>query len=189
MNKVIASLLVICISSITNAQEVKKVMGFNVAFGAKAGLNLATVTWNTSDPSILVGVHFGTMAEVLINKQLAIQPEVLFSMQGTTYNKKENTELNYLLLPIIGKYYIKENLSLEAGPHLGILLSARDGRENVKRNISSTDIGFNIGAGYKLKNKINLGLRYSIGLTNINHKDNAKINNTVLQLSIGYFFM
>ena len=189
MNKVIASLLIICMFSIANAQKVKKVASFDVAFGAKAGLNLATVTGNISDPSILVGIHFGSMAEVTINKQLAVQPEVLFSMQGATYSKKGNTQLNYLLFPVIGKYYIIENLSLEAGPHLGLLLTARDEGENIKKHISSTDVGFNIGAGYKLKNKINLGLRYSIGLTNINDNGGDKTNNAVLQLSVGYFFM
>ena len=189
MNNVIVSLLVICVFTSSNAQEVKKVAGFDVAFGAKAGLNFATVIGNVSDPSVLVGVHFGGMAEVSINKKLAIQPEVLFSMQGATYSKKGNTLLNYLLLPVIGKYYVKENLSIEAGPHLGLLLSARDGGQNVKKNISPTDIGFNIGAGYKLKNNINLGLRYSIGLTNINNDGHTKINNAVLQLSAGYFFM
>ena len=189
MNKVIVSLLAICVFTSANAQEVKKVAGFDVAFGAKAGLNFATVIGNVSDSSVLVGVHFGGMAEVSIDKQLAIQPEVLFSMQGATYSKKGITKLNYLLLPVIGKYYIIENLSLEAGPHLGLLLSARDGGKNVNKHISSTDIGLNIGAGYKLKNKINLGLRYSIGFTNINDDGHTKINNAVLQLSAGYFFM
>jgi len=189
MNKVIGSLLIVCMITMAKAQEVKKVVNFDVIFGAKAGLNFATVTGNVSDRSILVGVHFGGMAEVSINKQLAVQPEVLFSMQGTSYSKKGNTQLNYLLLPVIGKYYIIENLSLEAGPQLGVLLSARDGGENAKKNISSTDIGFNIGAGYKLDNKFNFGIRYSIGLTNINNNGNSKINNAVLQLSLGYFFM
>lgn len=189
MNNFIISLLVICVFTSVNAQEVKIIAGFDVAFGAKAGLNFATVIGNTSDTSILIGVHFGGMAEISINKQLAVQPEVLFSMQGATYSKKGNTQLNYLLLPVIGKYYIKENLSLEAGPHLGLLLSARDGGDNINKHITSTDLGFNIGAGYKLKNNINLGLRYSIGLTNINDNSHSKINNAVLQVSAGYFFM
>jgi len=189
MKKVILSLLAVCMIAMVNAQEVKKIADFDVIFGAKAGLNFATVTGNVSNPSILVGVHFGGMAEVTINKELAIQPEVLFSMQGSNYSKKGNTQLNYLLLPIIGKYYIKKNISLEAGPHLGVLISARDGGGNVKKHISSTDVGFNIGAGYKLDNKINFGIRYSFGLTNINNDGNSKMNNAVLQLSVGYFFM
>jgi len=189
MKKIALSLLAVCILGIANAQDIKKVANFDVIFGAKAGSNFATVTGNTSYPSILVGIHFGGMAEVTINKQLAVQPEVLFSMQGATYSRKGDTQLNYLLLPVIGKYYIIENLSLEAGPHLGLLLSAKDEGENIKKHISATDVGFNIGVCYKLKNKINIGLRYSIGLTNINDDDSAKINNAVLQLSVGYFFM
>jgi len=189
MNKVILSIITVCMLTMANAQEVKKIVDFDVIFGAKAGLNFATVTGNVSDTSILVGIHFGSMAEVSINEHIAIQPEVLFSIQGSSWSKKGDTQLNYLLLPIIGKYYLVKNLSFEAGPHLGVLISAKDGGENVKKQISSTDIGFNIGAGYKLYNKINFGIRYSIGLTNINNNGNSKINNTVLQLSIGYFFM
>ena len=68
MNKVILLLIAICMFTSVNAQEVKKVAGFNVAFGAKAGLNFATVFGDTSDPSLLVGVHFGGTAEAY-NKQ------------------------------------------------------------------------------------------------------------------------
>ena len=44
----------------------------------------------------------------------------------------------------------------------------------LKKHVSATDVGFNIGAGYKLKNKINFALRYSIGLTNINDDSRTK---------------
>ncbi len=136
-------------------------------------------------------------------------------------------DFKYLNIPVMAKYYVTDKLSLEAGPQIGILLSAKkmtdlklvgDGKElplvepiktivdqelakeyvklgkndyDLKDNIKSVDFGFNFGTSYNFTENINLGLRYSLGLTNFEKKPNTKDDyskNAVIQVSVGYTF-
>lgn len=90
----------------------------------------------------------------------------------------------------MGKYYVVKGLSLEAGPQLGFLLSAKNESTNVKDSFKTFDFGVNLGLGYKLNNGLNFGARYNLGLTNINDSEGSsgKNRNGVIQVSVGYFF-
>ena len=66
----------------------------------------------------------------------------------------------------MAKYYVAEGFSLEAGPQIGFLMSAKmkaesggDSEEiDVKDDLKSIDFGINFGAGYKLENGLNFCL-------------------------------
>lgn len=193
-----------------NAQE--------VTFGAKAGLNLASLGGDVEDVDGLTSFHFGAVAEISISEKFSVQPELLYSAQGAkieesysevgyTISGESKLKLNYLNIPIIAKYYVAEGFSVEAGPQLGLLLSAEEdweysetfegettsesGENDVKDEYKGIDFGFNIGVGYKLNSGLNFAARYNLGLANINDgegSDDFKINNNVLQVSVGYFF-
>ncbi len=60
-------------------------------------------------------------------------------------------ESNYINLPVLAKYYIFEDFSIEAGPQIGFLLNAehevegdydssRDMKEDMKKDFKSTDL-------------------------------------------------
>lgn len=168
-----------------NAQKVK--------FGAKAGLNLAFVTGDdTEDFTPNTDFHFGVMAEWKISDKFALQPEVIYSGQGadTNIDSEGVVSLNYLNVPIMGKYYVTKGLSLEAGPQIGFLLYTEGGSINFEDALKSTDLGVNFGVGYKLDNGLNFSARYNLGLSNIIDFDGVldKNRNGVFQLSVGYFF-
>lgn len=168
-----------------NAQDIK--------FGVKAGLNLAFITGdNTEDLTPNTDFHFGIMAEWKVSNKFALQPEIIYSRQGSDLNieSEGRISLNYLNVPIIGKYYVTKRLSLEAGPQIGFLLSTKGGTLNYKDLLKTTDFGVNFGVGYKLDNGLNFSARYNLGLTNINNVDgfSEKNRNGVVQLSVGYFF-
>lgn len=168
-----------------NAQEIK--------FGVKAGLNLAFITGdNTEDFTPNTDFHVGVMAEWKVSDKFSLQPELIYSGQGadTNIDSEGRVALNYLNIPLIGKYYVTERLSLEAGPQIGFLLSSKGGSINYKDFLKSTDFGANIGVGYKLDNGLNFGARYNLGLTNILDVDgfSDKNRNGVVQLSVGFFF-
>lgn len=101
-------------------------------------------------------------------------------------------------MPVILKYYVQPNFSLEFGPSLGFLTSAkaRGVRDNVsvevdvKKFLNSTDFGLNLGLGYKLNNGLNFSTRYYYGLTEIYKKsaDAEKAKHSVFQISVGYTF-
>ena len=122
------------------------VMGFmtsqaqDVKFGAKAGLNMSTLTGDAEDAKMMIGAHLGGFAEIKLSDKFAFQPELLYSMQGAktessysetdfgyTYIETEETKLKlgYLNLPLMAKYFATDKLYLEAGPQVGFLVSAK----------------------------------------------------------------
>lgn len=165
-----------------NAQEIK--------FGAKAGINLASISGdNTENIDAVTSFNFGLVAEIPISEKFSFQPELMYSGQGYSFN--DNTiALSYLNIPLMGKYYLTKGLSLEAGPQVGFLLSAKNESIDVKDSFKTLDFGLNFGVGYKLENGLNFGARYNLGLSDINNIDgfNSKNKNGVFQVSVGYFF-
>lgn len=114
---------------------------------------------------------------------------MLYSSQGTKWNFGSNgnsLKLDYINLPILGKYYIIEGLSAEAGPLVGFLISTNEEDDD---RFKKLDVGFAIGASYKLNENIFFSLRYNKGIANINGENfDGKSQNNVLQISVGYAF-
>ncbi|MCD0466627.1 porin family protein [Flavobacterium sp. ENC] len=193
MKKIVLSIMAILVFGFANAQKTR--------FGVKGGLNLSN--WaggDVEDTKSLVGFHVGGFAEIKIIEKLAIQPELLFSTQGTTieggFGGDFDVKTNYLNIPVLAKYYIVEKFSVEAGPQLGVLLSAKLDGEDVKDSFKSVDLGFNLGAGYNFTDNLSINLRYTIGLSPLaddadiedegDYYDSAKNSN--LALSLAYKF-
>jgi len=153
----------------TNAQQTR--------FGIKGGLNVSTVVGGDVDNTkSLVGFHVGGLAEIHVVEKFFIQPELLYSTQGTKidgpFGTAGDVKLNYLNIPVLAKYYFIENkFSVEAGPQLGFLLSAKAEGEDVKDFTRSVDFGFNLGAGYNFTDNFSAGLRYTIGLSPLSDDD------------------
>ncbi len=90
-----------------NAQEVK--------FGAKAGVNFASITGDgTDDVKSRISFHVGGVAEIMISENFSVQPELLYtsigakdeyseSFAGETVEFKEVYKLDYISLPIMAK--------------------------------------------------------------------------------------
>ncbi|MBC2845101.1 porin family protein [Winogradskyella flava] len=168
-----------------NAQDIK--------IGAKAGLNYAFITGdNANDLDPITNFHFGVMSEIKLSDKFSLQPELIYSGQGADTNtaSEGSISLNYLNIPLIGKYYVTKRLSLEAGPQIGVLLSTKGGTIDYKELLKPVDYGVNFGVGYKLDNGLNFTARYNLGLSDINDVDGFpdKNSNGVFQLSVGYFF-
>ena len=186
----IAAIAVFGITSV-NAQD--------VSFGAKAGLNIATIGGDGSDGvKSRTAFHIGGVAEISVSEKFSVQPELVYSAQGASQDF-EGIEIDinygYLNLPVMAKYYVADGFSLEAGPQLGFLLSAKGegaGEEvDIKDITSGIDFALGFGAGYKLDNGLNFAARYNLGLSNINDgegSDQFSNQNNVFQISIGYFF-
>ncbi|GGD29732.1 porin family protein [Flavobacterium orientale] len=218
MKKILLSVVALMAFGLSNAQE--------VSYGVKGGLNLSNLTGDVEDSKSLFGAHVGAFAEIKITDKFSVQPELLFSMQGAkqeftyfesfegfTIEETEQTtiKLGYLNLPIMAKFYATENFSLEAGPQIGFLLSAKvdfeytyretfegvteveteSGSVDIKDEVKSIDFGFGFGAAYKFTENLSVGARYTLGLSSIAKDfegESADIKNNVLQVSIGYKF-
>ncbi|MCP1995631.1 porin family protein [Flavobacterium sp. HSC-61S13] len=107
----------------------------DVKIGFKAGANFAKLT----DGDLHTGFHLGGLAEIYINEKFSIQPELLYSAQGSESSSSASTtafgvtmsgkgdsklKLSYINIPIMAKYYVLEGLSIQAGPQVGFLVKA-----------------------------------------------------------------
>jgi len=186
----------------------KSVNAQDVNFGAKAGVNFASFLGDKDhNDKTRTAFHVGLVAEFMISDDFSFQPELMYSAQGGSYENAQDGEglydgtlkNDYLNVPLMAKYYVAEGFSLEAGPQVGFLLSAKDDWEDVQTGESDTedwkdfykgiDFGVNFGVGYKLEGGLNFGARYNLGLSNIwDDSEDFKTQNGVIQVSLGYFF-
>jgi hypothetical protein len=197
MKKLLLSVAAVMAFATASAQEVK--------FGVKAGLNMSSIQGGYYSGAIKPGFHIGGLAEIKLNDKFAIQPELLYSLKGSDYNAGlglfginlglDKINLSYVDLPIIVKYFPIEHLSVEAGPNVSFLTSAKSvgsSSVDVKDNYNTVDYGMNIGAGYELKQGILFQLRYNLGLSDISKTATGATKysekNTGFQVSVGYKF-
>ena len=193
MKKLFITMFAILALTSISAQE--------VLFGAKAGVNFASITGeDTDDLDGITAFHFGAVVEIPVSEKFSIQPELLYSAQGAKFSEDGmdiDLKLNYINLPVLAKFYVADGFSIEAGPQFGILLDAEvegDGMSlDIKDNVTSLDIGVDFGLGYKLDNGLNFGARYNLGLTDGNDDpeffgSDEAFKNSVLQLYVGFFF-
>lgn len=155
-------------------------------FGVKAGLNMANLTGDdVADNSMKMGAVGGVFMSYDLTEIFAIQPELLFSMKGTTFGEgsdEVNLKLNYFEIPLLLKVTLptegKIKPMLYAGPALGILMSAKAEDEDVKDQAKSMDIGVLAGAGvgYQMeKGMIGVEFRYEVGMSTIYDLDDATL--------------
>lgn len=187
MKKVILSLFALAAMGLSaNAQQVVK-------FGPKAGVNIANLN-GLEDTDMKVGFHVGAFAEIFFTDKFALQPELLYSAQGAKASEGDvKTNLDFINIPIMAKYYVIDNLAVEAGPYVGFLMKAElkgdGGSLDIKDEMNSVDFGLGLGASYSLDNGFFGGARYNFGFSDL-PKDNEgdAVKNGVIQISVGYKF-
>ncbi len=133
MKKVFLTAIAVLGFMTTQAQEVR--------FGAKAGLNMASIDSNDDegiDLSSRIGLHIGAFAEIMLSDKFAFQPELLYSTQGSKYDYSQTdsgfgyeivstnegvTKLDYINIPLMAKYFATEKFFIEAGPQVGFVIN------------------------------------------------------------------
>ncbi len=186
-----AAIAVLGLTSV-NAQEVH--------FGVKAGVNFASFGGDDSDGlDGLTSFHVGAMADIELSEKFSVQPELVYSAQGAKYSSEGDEakdKLDYLNVPVLAKFMVAKGFSIEAGPQVGFLLSAKEdysssedsGTDDIKDYLKGTDFSAAIGLGYKMETGLNFAVRYNLGLGNIADESDADLKNNVFQVSVGYFF-
>jgi hypothetical protein len=188
MKKIVCTvLLVMTAFSLLHAQETH--------FGLKAGVNISSATVDPGDNyGSKVGFHGGGLAHIHISRSFAIQPEVVFSMQGGERKDEAKFKFNYINIPVLAQYMTQNGFRLQTGPQLGILTSARrverggDVERNVKENMKNIDFAWVFGAGFLFPGGVGIDARYNLGLTDI-WETSTEVKNSVFQLGLFYQFM
>jgi hypothetical protein len=161
----------------------------HVNIGVKGGLNAYSITsGNVIDNDLKLGFHAGLIGHMHLADPIALQPELVFSMQGN-----KNTSLNYVNIPLMFQYMYDNGFRLQAGPQLGFLASAKSKINNVqtdvKGNYESIDFALGVGVSYvNPATDFGFDLRYNHGLTNINKNDASTHYNRGFQVGVFYLF-
>ena len=85
----------------------------DIEFGAKAGLNISNFTGGDADRNSLVGFHVGFISEIPLSEKFSLQPELLYSTQGSEAQDVVKIKVDYLAIPVMAKYYLTETCDLE----------------------------------------------------------------------------
>jgi len=191
-----------------------------IVTGVKAGLNLSNLSAGNNSQEMKPSFHAGGFIEFPLTyyKKFGLQIELLYSNQGyngkeyelrdeTTLkvietNKLENVSLHYLNVPIIFKYYVKDNFSIDLGPQIGFLMDANGDYDiyrynpskeylnsstnlidkalyesgfrssDYKKYYDKVDYGLAFGISYIFENGIFVSGRYYLGLKDVYKADN-----------------
>jgi hypothetical protein len=191
MKKLIASaILLIALAGIANAQR------FTV--GGKAGANLNKITGMAFNEEYKLGYHLGAFAEIDVNKNWGIQPELIWNQINTRpasgtnpiFNDWQDTtaniQLHYFSIPILLRYNIGSLVTLQLGPQFSILATKdktlwNNGKEAFKTGDFAMVGGIQVNLGH-----LRAYGRYNVGLNNLNDVGSQdKWKSQQLQFGVG----
>jgi hypothetical protein len=188
MKTIITILILIFVLSAINANAQLK-------YGPVVGVNFASVTGKKSDEAFMrTGFHLGMNVQIPVSEKFKIAPGLLYSLKGARSEVDVNhiINLSYIELPVNAKFVTSSGLNFFAGPYLGILLSAKtevDSEEiDLKSRMTSSDFGMNFGIGYDSPSGIGVSAQYGVGFSNLNSDTRVSNSNSVVGVSLRYWF-
>ncbi len=163
--------------------------------GPKVGVNFAHMSkFQGADleQGMGVGFNLGVAAQMHFGRKrgadagtgpLGVQLEVLYA-QNSIKTSSKNIKLSYLEVPVLVKFFVLPNLSIEAGPTFCKLLSSSPDVISDKSKVVSIktgdlkggDVRLSIGANFETKMGLVLGARYNIGTSKLAGNFPCKVN-------------
>ncbi len=162
-----------------------KVNAQETSFGIKAGYHnlIAVASANgTSASDGISGIYLGFLADISISEKMKIQPELQYARVS-----ENGGEGNSLIIPVMFKYYVTDQLNFQAGPVMDLIL------DESEDDVNTFGFGLGAGIGYDFTDKVFITGRYSFGLS-----DRLEVNDPLLsgvsvrfdifQVGLGYRF-
>jgi hypothetical protein len=196
----------------------------NFYFSLKGGINYSDLP-GLEQSGFKPGVHFGLSNNLKINDQWDFVPEFMpLSWKGASELNVTppgtpqldslkpvevylNRRLNYLDLPLLMRYKMKNKFRIEFGPQISFLTSAKDiyratfveeddfsYTANRRDDLHKFDYGFVVAVGYALTDfnsgkGIEFYLRYQEGFRYISKISGENFHNRTFQLSVSFPFI
>lgn len=141
--------------------------------GLKGGVNISNFTavpFNNVSKSALVSFHGGGFINFLLGDNFSIQPEALFSTQGSKLDDGTNKlsyKVSYLSIPVMAKFEFNGGFFLEAGPQFSFKLSEDVPNSSVGDFAKSLDLAAAAGLGFHGKSGFGIGGRYLAGISKV----------------------
>ena len=174
-------------------------------FGPKFGVDYTHYWGKNVEHGGQFNYQAGLFMEYRFTDQFAIAPEVVFAAQGGKYDTKilgvelkETDHVNYINVPVMLKYYVIPELSIDFGPQVGFNVYSKNtaevkaggeggkGTTDMKDFTKSVDFGLGLGLTYNIARDVFIQGRYTMGLTKVFDGQDAKNGNA--QIAIGYRF-
>ena len=188
-------------------------------FGVKAGLNYSSIVGDlTEGIKYRFSGHAGVFIKSEFTYKFALQTELLYSSQGFRFSSDlqalENNgvtfddndfittvQLNYLTVPVLGKFALNDRFDVEFGPQFGFLLNQvtkiknldqrdetiPDNRTNIPVNFQ-LDYGLVAGISLNLTDALYIEPRFYLGLRNLLDRSIGTLQNynVTIQVSVNY---
>ncbi len=193
MKKLILSLSMVVLAITTVDSQIR--------VGVKGGLNISTFTGadatrtNIPGKANHLGLNFGGLVMIPIDKNFTVQPEAYFSMEGVRFDGGAYN-LSYINVPVLAKYrFGTTHFALATGPQGGYLINANvkpagGTAVDIKDMLNKFSYAWVFDGSYEFaKAHFGVDMRYNMGVATIDKgtpKD--KFNNSSLQLSLFYIF-
>ena len=183
-------------------------------WGVKAGVNGAWVT-ETYAPMETTGkievknrfgIYAGVFAEQVFNRWLGVQGELLYMQLGDRAKMFDahdiapgadieygnivfGRKLDYIALPLLAKVYVWRGLSIDVGPQIGYLVSAKheDKSDWHADDMRKFDFSIVAGLSWKIAGHYDVSVRINFGQTKI-YKVVREAENRSYSLGVGYRF-
>ena len=197
-NLILVSGLILSLCIAAGAQEATQGV---TGMGLKLGFGFANISTDYDELDEFLdsrtGFSGGAFLTYNLNRQLAVQPEVLYVSKGAEKDLFIITPawaMDYLEIPVLLKFAFtpdaKVRPNLFAGPAFALLLSsevsASDYSFDVADGMKSMDVGFVLGGGLDFK-RFTFDIRYTLGLVNVIDAD--KINELTESEEGDYFYL
>ena len=168
--------------------------------GVRGGASFAPGRYLIYDTKLssgsLFGINTAILGEFPVSDALSLGTGISFIKKGTT-NADYKIPVRYLEFPVNFIYkidFVTWNLFAQAGPYVGVGISARKKNNTTERikfgslpfEYKKMDYGLNLGGGFQIDN-IQIGVNYGYGIINISHVNSEVIRNRVITISMTYY--
>ena len=175
------------------------------ALQPKAGMTIARITGDGSQ--FKAGLAGGVEAQYQIMNWLGVSTGLMYEQWGVISDvtpEFEGTELTvkteYLLVPVMARFYVAKGLSIGVGLQTGFMTKARakliDTEDGAKEGFNKVDFSIPVSIAYELPFGLTAEARFTNSLTNTFKEKYTglsgykvdKNHNQVIELTVGYKF-
>lgn len=112
-----------------------------------------------SGNSPITSASFGVGSNYFFNDRWSLLSGLIYQPMGTEFSGYKD-ELKYVTIPVNASWHFgsTRKWNLNFGPSIGFLTSAEANGVDIKSEVNSTQIGLNIGIGYKIEISDNFSL-------------------------------
>jgi len=181
--------------------QAQKKMTYNS--GLKAGVNLYQLKMDPAGEGISTDMrtnfNAGIFYNIQLNSMFSLQPELLYSGQGSKYKGDKYASewaMSFVSIPVMVQYNTPVGFYVETGPSLNVLAKGKETTTNngvtseldLKKKVKKSGISWMGGIGYKMKN-YGINARYDYGITSLTKNDtDPEFKSSGIQVSLSWSF-